>query len=225
MPDIILTDKQLVFLKSYPKKVFEKGETIINQGDEIRHVYFLVAGDCSRKEYTDSGEEVVYDRRVANNCSNDFIAVKYSYILDKTSSFTYSTDNGCELNIIPQKDFMTFLSENPELMHGLLFRIYNRYNDLNQNYLSKRSNKTIELICAILKKYAREDNGIFIVDKKISVTEIAKRVGSHRVTVSKIITKLTQENIIEKSPAGIRIKDMDKLDDYAIEIDNVDFTL
>ena len=126
MPDITLTTEQTDFIRSFPKKIYGKGETIICQGDKIENVYFLSKGDCSRKIFTDSGEEVVYDRRTANNSSNDFIAAIYSYIIEKKSSFTYSTENGCELNVIPQKTFMDFLSGNPEIMHGLLFRICNR---------------------------------------------------------------------------------------------------
>lgn len=223
MPDITLTAEQSVFIRSFPKKIYGKGETIIYQGDEIKNVFFLSKGDCSRKIYTDSGEEIVYDRRTANNSSNDFVAAIYSYIIEKKSSFTYYTDNGCEVNIIPQKDFMDFLSDNPKLMHGLLFRICNRYNDLNQNFLSKRSNNTTALICAILSKSAIEKNGEFLVDKKLTVTEISRRVGSHRVTVSKIINRLIQEEVVEKTSRGIRILDKDTLDEYAKDVENVDF--
>lgn len=223
MPDITLTTEQADFIKSFPKKTYGKGETIICQGDEIENVYFLSKGDCSRKIFTDSGEEVVYDRRTANNSSNDFVAAIYLYIMEKKSSFTYSTEKGCEVNVIPQKKFMDFLSDNPEIMHGLLFRICNRYNDLNQNFLSKRSNNTIALICAILSKSAVEKNGEFLIDKKLTVTEISRLVGSHRVTVSKIIARLVQEEVIKKTSQGIHILDKGTLDEYAQDVDSVDF--
>lgn len=223
MPDISLTTEQTNFLQQFPKKVYGKGETIILQGDEIKNVYFLAKGDCNRKIITESGEDLIYDRRTASNSSNDFIAAIYSYIIGKTSSFTYATENGCEINIIPQEDFKTFLDKNPEIMHGLLFRICNRYNDLNQNFLSKRANNTIALICAILRKSAVETDGKYFVDKKLNVTELSRRVGSHRVTVSKIINRLIQENVIEKTTKGFLILDKDTLSEYAEDVVNVDF--
>lgn len=223
MPDITLTAEQSNFIRSFPKKIYGNGETIISQGEEIKNVFFLAKGDCSRKIYTDSGEEIVYDRRTANNSSNDFVAAIYSYIIEKKTSFTYYTDNGCEVNIIPQKDFMDFLSDNPKLMHGLLFRICNRYNDLNQNFLSKRSNNTTALICAILRNSIIEKNGQPFVEKKLTISEIARRVGSHRVTVSKIFSRLVQEGIIEKSSQGILVLDANTLEEYASAIENVDF--
>ena len=42
MPDITLTAEQSVFIRSFPKKIYGKGETIIYQGDEIKNVFFNI---------------------------------------------------------------------------------------------------------------------------------------------------------------------------------------
>lgn len=188
-------------------------------------MYFLAEGDCSRKIYTESGEEFVYDRRRANNSSDNFLAEIYLYITNKISSFTYATDSGCVVHVIPQSEFYKFLSINPDIMHGILFRVINRYNDLNQNFISKRSSKTISIVSGILLTAAEYKNGKLIVDKKLSVTELSKRIGSHRVTVSKIITRLISENLIQKSPEGILILNKSALEDLAEEAADIDYML
>lgn len=223
MTDTPLTNEQSAFLKQFPKKTYEKGEIIIHQGDDLKNVYFLAKGDCCRKIITESGEEVIYDRRTAGNTSNDFIAAIYCYIINKTSYFIYETENGCELNVIPHADFISFLNQNPELMHGLLFRICNNYNQLNMNFLSKRSNKTSAYISAILLSSAEDINGKFFVDKKLTITEISRRSGTHRVTVSKIISRLLQEEVIVKTSRGFQILDKKTLFEYSRNLKKLNY--
>ena len=219
-----MNKEQIESLKKFPQKIFNKKENICTQGSSADYVYFLTHGICTRNTLTEKGDEIVYDMRSADNTVYCLLGalVLYSPIPVHETNFTAKTS--CVCHQIPANDFFNFLSANPSVMHELLKLAVNRYNFLDKNFQSKQKRSTANRVCSLLVENLFEKNGKYYLKEYLTNTEISRYLGTHRVTVVKIMKQLLAEEIIEKTSTGLLIKDIDRLLVYARDEDTLKYS-
>lgn len=190
---------------------YKKGEYLFRQGEQLEHVYYLTKGKCYRMALKENGEEHIYTYWE----KKDYLGA-FAIIYGREQSLNNIIANtACEGYKVPKKIFLQYIEDNPKILKELLIRAIAELNDFKINYHHLQERKIGNRICQILIDEAKEKGQYYVVSKKICYTEMAKYLGVHHVTISRIMKTLREEKIIEKRKDGLYLLDYDKVLNYA----------
>lgn len=219
-----MNNNQTLFLKNFPQKTFLKKENIITQDTPVDYIYYLAHGICTRNMITEKGDEIVYDMRSADKTSYCLLGALSLYLPKPLHATNFTAKTTCICYQIPSNDFLKFLSSNPDILHELLFMAVSRYNFLDKNFQSKQKQSTANRVCSLLAENLYEKDNAYYVKNYLTNSEISRYLGCHRVTIVKIMKQLALENVLEKTPEGVLIKDIEQLLIYARDEDVLHYT-
>lgn len=195
------------WLSQFPLIEFKNGENIISTGEEVKFNYYIVKGICARMQLTENGEEIIY----AYCHSGKMIGANLNrYGHKSTMDFKAKTD--CQCYKIPYQLVQQKISENNQICYTLLQETLDELdfyiNVSNSHHLGGGQS----VLCFYLKHLAilQKDN-TYLIPSIFTNVELSKYCGLHPVSISRLLTKLTQENILERTPSGIVIYDMNRL--------------
>ena len=209
----------LALLKNYPERIFRAKECILHQGNSAEYVYYLASGICTRNVLTEKGDEIIFDMRSADDSVHCLLGALALYLPNPIHETNFTAKTSCVCHAIPAKNFIEFLSKHPDIMHELLKLAVISHNHINKNFQSKQKQSTANRVCSFLAENLYEQNKRYYVKEHLTNTEISRYLGVHRVTIVKIMQALIAEEIVEKTPHGLLIKDIDSLLVYARDED------
>lgn len=210
-----MDDMQISFLKQFPQKLFSKKENIIVQDTPASYVFYLTHGICTRNMLTEKGDEIIYDMRSADKTAHCLLGALSLYQPTPLHTTNFTAKTTCICYQIPSKEFLEFLSANPDILHELLFMAVNRYNFLDKNFQSKQKQSTANRCCTLLAENLYEKNNFYYIKNYLTNSEISRYLGCHRVTIVKIMRQLITEGILEKTSEGLLVTDIEQLLIYA----------
>lgn len=193
---------------------FEQGDIIINQGEEVSKLYYLVKGKVYRQMTTERGMETTLTIKNSANENNiaALIGVLVAYRKPRISNSMFVARTSCICMEIAVDDFLKIASTDAELLQKILYYSMEQYGSLIELYRSKQDKDTVAKLCQYLLVNMKTNriNGLKYVNK-ISNIELAKYFGVHAVTISRIISALKQKDIIDKKSGKIIIKNEEYL--------------
>lgn len=184
---------------------FEKGETVVRQGDTIRSLYLLVEGVVRTQMITREGNILEIDLLEA--------------VMPLASAFIYASNNKFPVDVICMEP-CTFLKISKsawleEMVHN---------EKLLMNFLTLNSNMTVFLsqkIQMISLKSLRHKLSVFLLEKttpeknyfilKRSRTQLAEYFGVQRPSLARTIKELEDEKVITTSGRVVTILERNKL--------------
>ena len=184
---------------------FEKGETVVRQGDTIRALYLLVEGVVRTQMITREGNILEIDLLEA--------------VMPLASAFIYASNNKFPVDVICMEP-CTFLKISKsawleEMVHN---------EKLLMNFLTLNSNMTVFLsqkIQMISLKSLRHKLSVFLLEKttpeknyfilKRSRTQLAEYFGVQRPSLARTIKELEDEKVITTSGRVVTILERNKL--------------
>lgn len=187
-----------------------KGTDILSlDKDGKPSVYALIKGACCLSKLTQEGEEVSYIyfypgqlMRIVSCLSEEFGTSEERFaIVAKTDC------------IVQQIEFGVFRAEirkNPDLAEAVILALGARLGSslLNQHSLYEQP-ASLNLCSALLKLSTPYEDG-YILEPGFTYEELAKLLRLHVVTVSRIMSALRQNNVIEKRKR-VTILDIERL--------------
>ena len=181
-------------VKSYKKHVI-----VINQDDETYSLYVILKGSVKVFVSGEDGREAVLNHQQAGDYFGDLA------LIDKQPRVaSVMTTEPSKFMIISREDFLTCLSENPEIAINLIKPMTSRIRMLAKNVSS----------LALLDVYGRvartlldqsEEQGDILVTEKLTQQEIADMVGASRAMVSRILKDLKEGGYISIEKKRITI--------------------
>lgn len=177
------------------KRSLNKDEILFKEGDRCEYVGVLIKGSLSISSYSFSGREIVYkDVQVNELFGNNLIFSNEPFykgnVISKSSKTLVYLINKENLIKLLQEDkefLLNFLSIQSE--NGILTNI-----KIKLLSFDKAEDR--------LLYYLYQNNGHI---KFNTVTELAKFLFIERETLSRLLTKLEKENIINRSGKTIRL--------------------
>lgn len=184
---------------------FEKGETVVRQGDTIRSLYLLVEGVVRTQMITREGNILEIDLLEA--------------VMPLASAFIYASNHKFPVDVICMEP-CTFLKISKsawleEMVHN---------EKLLMNFLTLNSNMTVYLsqkIQMISLKSLRHKLSVFLLEKttpeknyfilKRSRTQLAEYFGVQRPSLARTIKELEDEKVITTSGRVVTILERNKL--------------
>lgn len=196
------------FFDSYPERHYPKGNVIVFANDQADSVFFIVEGQVRQYDVSYRGDEVTLN--VFKNPA--FFSVGWA-VNDSPNKFAFKAETEVIVKVAPANEVKKFLLDNADVAVDLLSRLYRGIDGLmgRMSQLmvgNARSRIIYELIIETERSGVVKDDQTIL---KVSETDLASRTALSRETVSREISKLRAEEILEINGGSIKIKKMETL--------------
>jgi len=172
------------------RKIVEKGQTVVSQGDEIKYLYLLVQGVVRTEMITQEGNllEIEFIDAVRP------LAPAFLFANNNKFPVDVITIEECHFLLIPRKVWLKEMMQNEVLLANFL-----RLNSNMMVFMSQKvqmmSIKSIKgkLSLFILEHTSEEDNSFIL---KRNRTQMAEYFGVQRPSLARTISELVDQKII-----------------------------
>ncbi|AGK54661.1 Crp/Fnr family transcriptional regulator [Bacillus sp. 1NLA3E] len=177
------------------------------QGDPLTNVYFIFEGKVKIYKSDSSGREQI----VAIAKSGEMFPHVGFFRKGEYPAFAEIIENS-KLVVVPIDQFEKVLIENPHLCIKVFKVLGEKIIDLQDRLEEQILNNTYEQIIKLLVRLA-EKNGTMFEDGRILLKseftnkDLANMIGTTRETVSRTLTKMKKEELIEVNANGDMILD------------------
>lgn len=190
---------------------WKKQSHVFLQGDPLENVYFIKNGKIKIYKSDINGKEQIVAiakkgemfPHVGFFRKGDYPA--YSEVLEPST-----------LIAIPISNFESVLIENPELcikvFKVLGEKIVDLQNRLEEQILNNTYEQIIKLLIRLGQKHGTElEDGTILLKSEFTNKDLASMIGTTRETISRTLTKMKKDELIEVDDEGNMILDIDVL--------------
>lgn len=195
-------------------KYYKKGDIIIPVGVSLDYLIYLKKGQAGRLVTTAGGAQkyikIVTDHGIIGE------VIFFQHI---TSDYTFEAITPCECYFFNRTTVETLFLKDDAIIQSLINWFCNRLYSLNAQIQSSMLQNNYDRVCSFLSDYIKtfgycDSNGHWRYDGKLSHYDIAKYIGINRVSVTRAITKLQENEIIKKDRHSLIILDITYLERY-----------
>lgn len=190
---------------------WKKGSHVFLQDDPLENVYFINNGRIKvYKSDINGKEQIVAILRKGEMFPHVGFFRKGGY-----PAFSEVLDNA-QLVVVPIAKFEKVLIENPELCIKVFKVLGEKIVDLQERLEAQILNNTyeqiIKLLVRLVKMHGQElEKGSFILKGDFTNKDLANMIGTTRETVSRTLTKMKKEKLIETDEHGNLVIRPDRL--------------
>jgi CRP/FNR family transcriptional regulator, cyclic AMP receptor protein len=190
---------------------WKKQSHIFLQGDPLENVYFIYDGKIKIYKSDINGKEQIVTIAKKGDMfphvgffrKGEYPA--YAEVLDQST-----------LIAIPISKFENVLIENPELcikvFKVLGEKIVDLQNRLEEQILNNTYEQIIKLLIRLAQKYGKEqEDGTILLKSEFTNKDLASMIGTTRETISRTLTKMKKDELIEVDDQGNMLLDIDVL--------------
>jgi global nitrogen regulator NtcA len=187
---------------------FERGKTIFFPGDPAERVYFLLKGAVKLSRVYEAGEEIT----VALLRENSVFGVLSLLTGQNSDRFYHAVAfTPVELLSAPIEQARTALKENSELsmlmLQGLSSRILQTEMMIETLAHRDMGSRLVSFLLILCRDFGVPTSEGIRVDLKLSHQAIAEAIGSTRVTVTRLLGELREQEMISIQKKKITVRD------------------
>jgi len=178
-------------------ETFDRGKTVFFPGDPAERVYFLVKGAVKLSRVYEAGEEIT----VALLRENSVFGVLSLLTGHRSDRFYHAVAfTPVELLSVPIDQMEKALKDRPELsifmMQGLSSRILQTEMMIETLAHRDMGSRLVSFLLILCRDFGLPNADGITIDLKLSHQAIAEAIGSTRVTVTRLLGEMRQEQII-----------------------------
>lgn len=167
--------------------------------------YLLEDGICSLTSINSRGEETVYlyfyPRRLIG-----FNQLLMDQTRIRPQEFSIVTKTPCTLYRFSYEVFQNLIRNDPAFNAFLMKTLADNYYEVLVHFHRRMEESAVAGLCRLLLDVARPEDGQLIIPKFFTYAELAKYLGTHSVTVSRIMARMKQSGYIDKDSRGLILK-------------------
>lgn len=205
-----LSDDEFLRLQHiFVERAYSKNQVIFMEEDTGNYMYLVLAGKLKVSKSSSSGKETI----VAIHRAGDFFG-EMSLLDGKTSPATVAAMEDCKIISISRADFHNYLMRNEKVVQQIIQVLCARLRQVWQTQALSSSAADARIcmgIYQLAKKHGIQDARGTIIDLKITHQDLAEMVGTSRETVTRVLTRLRKQGVIEIDSRRIIL-----LDDQAL---------
>ncbi|MFT8315303.1 MAG: Crp/Fnr family transcriptional regulator [Clostridium sp.] len=198
-------------LKLQSTKKYKKGEIIFFEGDKGEAFFFVKSGKVKIYKTSLDGRDITL-----NILGEGSIFAEVTLFNDVSYPATVETMENSEIGIILNKDIEKMILSNNELalqiIKVLSKRLYRSQKTIKDMAFSDTYNRTSRTLLDLCERHGKETKTGIEIDIDITRQDIANMVGTSRETVSRIISDLKKEGVVDTSAKKIIIIDKGELE-------------
>jgi CRP/FNR family transcriptional regulator, cyclic AMP receptor protein len=190
---------------------WKKQSHIFLQGDPLENVYFIYDGKIKIYKSDINGKEQI----VTIAKKGDMFPHVGFFRKGEYPAYAEALDQST-LIAIPISKFENVLIENPELcikvFKVLGEKIVDLQNRLEEQILNNTYEQIIKLLIRLAQKYGKEqEDGTILLKSEFTNKDLASMIGTTRETISRTLTKMKKDELIEVDDQGNMLLDIDVL--------------
>jgi len=192
-------------------RVWKKNSHVFLQGDPLENVYFINDGKIKIYKSDINGKEQI----VAIMKKGDMFPHVGFFRKGNYPAYAEVLEPST-LIAVPIAKFEAVLIENPELcikvFKVLGEKIVDLQNRLEEQILNNTYEQIIKLLIRLGQKHGKElENGTILLKSEFTNKDLASMIGTTRETISRTLTKMKKDELIELDSNGNMILDIDEL--------------
>lgn len=189
----------------------KKNSHVFLQGDPLTNVYFISEGKVKIYKSDSSGREQI----VSIAKAGDMFPHVGFFRKGEYPAFAETIENA-KLVVVPIDHFEKVLIDNPHLcikvFKVLGEKIIDLQNRLEEQILNNTYEQIIKLLVRLSENYGTElEDGTVLLKSEFTNKDLANMIGTTRETVSRTLTKMKKEGLIELTENGDMLIDTDAL--------------
>lgn len=184
-------------------KHYKKRETIFEEGDYPRYLFFVKSGKVKLFKTNDDGKEYII---------NIFKSGEFFGYIDLIKSSEYSESaaalEDADISLIPKEDFIQLLHANRDVASQLIKMLANNISEKEEQLLHLAYNSVRKRVAdAIIYLSEKEEN------ENISILrdDLARIVGTAKESVIRMLTEFKGDGYIDIVDGVIHLKEKEKL--------------
>lgn len=207
-----LTDYELMKITEIAAaKDWKKQSHVFLQGDPLENVYFIYDGKIKVYKSDINGREQI----VAIMKKGEMFPHVGFFRKGDYPAFAEVLEPST-LIAIPISKFETVLIENPELcikvFRVLGEKIVDLQNRLEEQILNNTYEQIIKLLIRLAQKYGKDlSDGRILLKAEFTNKDLANMIGTTRETISRTLTKMKKDELIEVNDNGDMLLDIETL--------------
>ncbi|HEC29493.1 MAG TPA: Crp/Fnr family transcriptional regulator [Gammaproteobacteria bacterium] len=187
-----LKDKEVKSIASHAvNKTFPKNSIIINEGDDTNSMYVILSGKIKVFLSNEDGKEVILTMMGPGEYFGELA------ILDQAPrSASIMTMEPCKFSIISKNDFDKSLVDHPEIARTVITELTRMVRRLTDNIRNLALMDVYGRVAKTLLDMAEDEDGVKVINQKLTHQDIARMIGSSREMVSRIMKDLQKGGYI-----------------------------
>lgn len=193
------------FFSKYQVRKYKKGQVLLLDGEETAYIYHLVSGHVKQYDVTYRGDEIIL------NIFKPPAFFPMSAAINRTpNQFILEAETDIEVRPAPVNEVVTFVKDNPDVLFDLLSRVYRGVDGLLARMTKLMAGSARTRLVHELLVEARRFGEVSGQECRLNISEkdLGARAGLSRETVSREISKLKAEGLLEMAKQGLIIKDL-----------------
>jgi len=188
----VLVEK--IFSK-YTKTKIPAGQIIIEPGQKIRQVHFVLDGKIRQYIITPEGDEITI------HVYKPPVLIPLMVVLsDKPNSYYFATQSKTTVATAPVEEILPLLDISTDFWKDIATRFAGAIDGLSQRIVSATSSKQKEQLESLLiylsSSFGQEESTGWLIKDKLSHADLANWLGCARETVSRMLKQLEAEEKI-----------------------------
>ena len=185
------------------------GQYVLMDGDESRDVYIVISGEVEFALFSESGKKIIFRKFGPNSMFGEMAALNGA---PRSTSVLALSD--LKLARISGGQFCALLKSLPDASFWLNQYLAARVENITQKTYNLATQSVASRIIADLLRQCEAGqnvNGSAIIENFPVHSKIAERLGTHRETISREISKLKKEGLVKKSGGSLVITSLSRL--------------
>lgn len=175
-----------------------RGTVVVREGDRTDNIYFVVNGHLKVSVSDDEGREVILSILGTGELFGEL------GVLDNNPrSATITATHSSDLVTISKSDFQDCLINNFEVALFIMRGLAHRLRQADRKIESLALMDVFGRVARLLLDLSEEVDGKRVVRKKLTKQDIAKMIGASREMVSRVMTDLRSQGLLEESGSTI----------------------
>lgn len=189
-------DRKIIdnFLKNSPGKIssFRKGDIVVLQGDPCRSLMLLCQGSLSARMTNTDGKEITIETLKAP----EILAPAFIYGSENRFPVTLTAEEDCIIWSLSRDNFLELMEEEPHVLREFLRNISDR-----SVFLSRKLNEfALQSLSTRIVSYLKYNGKIS------NIQELAFIMGVARPSLSRTLSSMVEQGILDKTDAGYVLK-------------------
>jgi CRP/FNR family transcriptional regulator len=191
-------------------KKYKKGEIIFYEGDKGEAFFFVKSGKVKIYKTSLDGRDITL-----NILGEGSIFAEVTLFNDINYPATVEVLENSEIGMILNKDIEQMILNNTtlalQIIKVLTKRLYRSQKTLKEMAFSDTYNRISRTLLDLCERHGKKMELGIEIDTAITRQDIANMVGTSRETVSRVISELKKEKILDTSSKKIIVMDKNKL--------------
>lgn len=201
-------------IKKVPFKIFElyEGEILINEGEELKELYYLVAGRVKVTSSVQTGKFLLLRFNHPLTTLGDLELIRNVPVQSQVAAVIDSVIISIPVEYIKQNEMMNplFLQQ---ILKQISYKLQTSTTASRVNLLESVERRFASFLLSTISSEPDNDFGQELQTMRIS--EIADLLGTSHRHLNRVVKKLTEERIIEREKSHLLILDEKRLSDMS----------